>query len=302
MNIELLRYYIKVAETLSFKEAAEKMFTSQSTLSRGIHALEKELGVKLFDRTTRKVQLSEAGLSLLDDARKLITDYDTLMLKVSGLSGNKAGIIRIGYFRNENAEYLARIVERMRIDYPAVTIEYMKAGLPTLSEGLENGFLDAVLVYHSCLASHDKQERFTLAHEYPQLIVFQEHRLAEKKYVEFRDLQNEIVIVRKWKDIPDSVNESTNDFFREQGIHIEDPGNDFNWGRQMMRIRLGECVMLDAFATSSIGQPEPFCVVPVISEDNRFDRDMIIRKDNTNSLIFSLKKTVQNMILEKQFE
>lgn len=89
-----------------------------------------------------------------------------------------------------------------------------------------------------------------------------------------------------------------------RGIHSPEKELDsgFNWGRQMMRIRLGECVMLDAFAASSINLPEPFCVVPVISEDSRFDRDMIIRKDNTNALVFSLKETVQNMILEKQFQ
>ena len=302
MDIELLRYYIKVAETLSFKEAAEALFTSQSTLSRKINSLEKEMGILLFNRTTRRVTLTEAGSLLLEDSKKLVAVFDNMMLKVNGMNGKQSGTVRIGYFRNETAEYVARIVEQMRKDYPAIKVDYQKAGLLSLQSELLDGSLDAILVFRSCMDDYKDQKRLTIAHEYPQLLLYDDHPLAKKEKITFRDLLTENVVIRDWKDIPPSVNENMHEYFRSHGIKIEVMDNDFNWGRQMMRIRLGECIMLDAFSTSSIGLPNKFHVVPVVSEDPRFDRDLIILEKNTNPQVIALVQTVEKMISEHAFE
>src|SRR3954467_11480676 len=77
-SIELrqLRYFVAVAEELHFGHAAERLHMSQSPLSRAIRDLERQLGVVLFVRTTRRVELTQAGIALLERARRALADVE----------------------------------------------------------------------------------------------------------------------------------------------------------------------------------------------------------------------------------
>jgi DNA-binding transcriptional LysR family regulator len=72
MNIEQLQYFIEVADSGSFSEAAERLFTTQSSVTKHIQALEKELCISLFDRSRRKICLTEAGELVLKDAKEMV--------------------------------------------------------------------------------------------------------------------------------------------------------------------------------------------------------------------------------------
>ncbi len=74
MELRQLRYFIKVAERLNVSEAAKDLCITQSTLSQQIRQLENELGVQLFDRTSRGVELTEIGIEMLPYAAKTVQD------------------------------------------------------------------------------------------------------------------------------------------------------------------------------------------------------------------------------------
>ncbi|MDE6158472.1 MAG: LysR family transcriptional regulator, partial [Muribaculaceae bacterium] len=76
MELRQLRYFVKVAETLSFSEAAKALYITQGTLSQQIKQLEAELGTQLFIRTSRSVCLTETGSVMLPYARRTIADAD----------------------------------------------------------------------------------------------------------------------------------------------------------------------------------------------------------------------------------
>ena len=76
MELRQLRYFVAVAEELHFGRAAERLHMSQSPLSRSIRELERDLGVVLFVRTTRRVELTEAGLVLLERGRRALAEVD----------------------------------------------------------------------------------------------------------------------------------------------------------------------------------------------------------------------------------
>ena len=87
MKLAWVRGFVAVADAGGFAEAAEQLFTTQSTVSKQIQSLEKELGVTLFDRTGRKAALSPAGRALLPHARRLLREEQALRAKPDENSG-----------------------------------------------------------------------------------------------------------------------------------------------------------------------------------------------------------------------
>ena len=96
MDIVQLKYFISVAESGSFSEAAEIMFSAQSTVSKQIASLEKELNVQLFDRSKRKVALTLYGEVFLTHAHKIIDNYNSMIKDIASIStqDNNKAIIR----------------------------------------------------------------------------------------------------------------------------------------------------------------------------------------------------------------
>jgi DNA-binding transcriptional LysR family regulator len=96
MELRHIRYVIAVAEELNFGRAAERLNMSQPPLSHQIRLLEEELGAKLFDRTRRYVQLTEAGVRFVEEGRKVLAQVDhTVKIAVSASRG-EAGSLTIG--------------------------------------------------------------------------------------------------------------------------------------------------------------------------------------------------------------
>lgn len=81
MEIEKLRTFVDLAQTLSFSKTAENMYTSQSTVSKKIRSLEKELGSNLFDRNNKNVELSDFGRKILTDSQKIVDLEDSIVQK-----------------------------------------------------------------------------------------------------------------------------------------------------------------------------------------------------------------------------
>jgi len=84
MEIRQIQYFLSIVDTGSFSAAADEHFISQSSLSKMVIALEKELAVPLFDRSKRKVSLTEAGKAFLRHARKLNDDYKATLIELDG--------------------------------------------------------------------------------------------------------------------------------------------------------------------------------------------------------------------------
>lgn len=96
MDIVQLKYFIAVAESGSFSEAAEIMFSAQSTVSKQIAALEKELSVQLFDRTKRRIALTEHGKTFLTHANIILSNYNDMVKEMESISvrDDNSAIIR----------------------------------------------------------------------------------------------------------------------------------------------------------------------------------------------------------------
>jgi DNA-binding transcriptional LysR family regulator len=97
LELRQLRYFVAVAEELHFGRAAERLHMSQSPLSRAIRDLERELGLVLFVRTTRRVELTPAGAALLERARRALAQVDLAVDDARRAAEPERGALTIGY-------------------------------------------------------------------------------------------------------------------------------------------------------------------------------------------------------------
>jgi DNA-binding transcriptional LysR family regulator len=137
---DLLRSFVAVAETGGFTNAAKLLNSTQSTVSAQIHRLEEEAGHALFVRSTRSVQLTSAGETLLGYARTILRLNEDARLCLSG--ARQAGRVRIGASEDLTDNWLPKVLQRMRRQCPEVEIE-LEIGLgPNLFEMVKSEELD----------------------------------------------------------------------------------------------------------------------------------------------------------------
>lgn len=132
MDTSKLRFFVKLAETCHFNRAAELSHISPSTLSRNIQQLEKELGVKLFDRDNRSVALTKKGAQFLQQARDLIQQWETVRESLASNQNDLAGSISLYCSVTASYSFLYDILARFRQYHPGIEIK-LHTGDPALA-------------------------------------------------------------------------------------------------------------------------------------------------------------------------
>src|SRR5437588_10231641 len=120
MELRHLRYFVAVAEDLNFTRAAAKLHLAQPSLTRQIHNLEEELGVRLLDRSKSQVILTEEGRSFLVDARRILALATESILAVQRLSRGEVGQLNISYLSNFDFELLPETLRAFRLSFPHI--------------------------------------------------------------------------------------------------------------------------------------------------------------------------------------
>jgi DNA-binding transcriptional LysR family regulator len=115
--------FVAIAERASFAKAAVQLGVSRSSLSEGLRALEERLGVRLVNRTTRSVALTEAGERLFVQIRPLLDNFDDALESVNAFRGSPAGSLRITVPRPAARTVIEPVLARFLKAYPAVTLE-----------------------------------------------------------------------------------------------------------------------------------------------------------------------------------
>src|SRR3954462_2333135 len=114
MDLRHLRYFVAVAEERHFGRAAERLHLAQPALSQQIKQLERELGVQLFTRTTRRVEPTEAGLRFADHARSVLADVDRARDDMAALATGHAGRVSVGFIGTATYDVLPRVAREVR--------------------------------------------------------------------------------------------------------------------------------------------------------------------------------------------
>src|SRR5512140_3621605 len=122
MELRHLRYFVAVAEELSFRRAAEKLNLAQPPLSAQIKSLESELGVRLLEPTTRSVALTQAGRVFLEEARLVLAASAQAERRAKETAFGLVGTLRVGVIAPAANAWLAAILRRFRRQFPHVQL------------------------------------------------------------------------------------------------------------------------------------------------------------------------------------
>lgn len=187
MEIRQLRYFLRVAETLNFSQAARELFITQSTLSQQILHLEQELNQQLFVRNSHEVMLTEAGEILLPMARESIYMVDNCVLRLQELKQLLTGELNIGVTFSFSSIMAETMTDFMR-QHPKVKLSVCYSSMEDLIERLLRHELDLVLAFKPNEADPRIESRL-LFNTRLAAVVNHDHPLANEKSMTLEDLQ-----------------------------------------------------------------------------------------------------------------
>ncbi|WDZ87881.1 LysR family transcriptional regulator [Micromonospora cathayae] len=146
MQFHQLRYFVAVAETRHFTQAADLVGITQPSLSKQIHALENDLGTPLFERVRGNITLTAAGEVLLPSARRILADLETAQREVQELVGLRRGRVRLGATPSLVTSLAPPVLRGFRDAHPGVDLRVEEGGSQDLVRDLLRGDLDLALI------------------------------------------------------------------------------------------------------------------------------------------------------------
>jgi DNA-binding transcriptional LysR family regulator len=192
MELRQLATFVAVAEEGSFTRASERLHVVQSAVSAGVRALERELGTPLFDRTTHRVELTDAGHALLPEARTALGAARAAREAVEQVRGGLRGTVTLGIMQATalGAVDVPRLLAAFRADHPDVELHVRQGSSADMADQVRDGRLDFAFV---ALPSRRASglDLTPLGSEAMPLAVHEHHRLARRADVELAAVAEE---------------------------------------------------------------------------------------------------------------
>ena len=188
MNLRDLEYFVKVAELKHFGQAAKECHVSQPTLSGQIKKLEEEMGVILFERSNRRVMLTEAGATILPYAKQTLTSADSVLEVAETLNSPFAGRFHLAAIPTMGSYLFPLIVSGIKKSMPDLTLILSEEKTFDLLEKLKEGKLDAGIL--ALPVNDDSLKEATLFTDEFFLATPKEHPLTTSDAINVEQLNN----------------------------------------------------------------------------------------------------------------
>lgn len=198
-ELRRLRYAVAVADELNFTRAAERLGVSQQVLSEQIRRLEDELGLQVFDRTTRQVRVTSHGRQILDEARAVVGAADALRDRARRLASAQAGVARLGYSRS-TAFDTAPLVSAVTEARPELRVEVREVPSRQLPQAVRDGDVDVALSRWA--DDTDQLFAHTLRRLRSGVILRAGDALAGRAEVALGDLAGRSLVMHRREDAP----------------------------------------------------------------------------------------------------
>lgn len=192
MDMRQIHYFSEIIKSGSFSKAADNLFVSQPTISNVVKDLEKELETKLLLRTTRKLELTDAGRLLYEYSQNLSSSLLHFHEELDDINRGMKGNIKMGIYTSVGTEIITKIMADFYCYYPDINITFVEDSADNLKNSLFSGELDLVVVN---LPTSEEFESFPFLKGNLQLLVQENHPLAKRKSVRWEELKDEKFIM-----------------------------------------------------------------------------------------------------------
>ena len=202
VELRLWRQFVALAEELHFGRAATRLHMTQPPLTQAIANLEQLLGVRLFDRTKRSVQLTAAGEALVPEARDLLARALALPGRARAAAHGEAGRLRLAFVSTVGFGLLPQWVQAFRARYPQVEFELIEATGDVQLQAIERGDIDAGFMLHSPGFAPDGLEHLRITRE-PLVVALPEaHPLARARSLSFSAVLEQPLVIFPRRILP----------------------------------------------------------------------------------------------------
>ncbi|MER7552661.1 LysR family transcriptional regulator [Streptomyces anulatus] len=194
MELQQMRYVIAVAETNNFTRAAQRCLVVQSALSHQIARLEKELGARLFERTSRRVRLTEAGAAFLPAARQCLEAAERAAAEVAAAVGEVRGRLTVGLIPTVAAVDLPSVLKDFHRRHPKARVSLGVGASEDLVEQVRKGEIEVAFLGVPVTARPRGVHARELARERLVAVVSPTHPLAGESSVDLHRLASEVFV------------------------------------------------------------------------------------------------------------
>lgn len=192
MNLQRVRYFLAVADELHFGRAAERLHMAQPPLSQQIRLLESELGVRLFDRTTRRVSLTAAGDVFRVEAERVVVAADSAERVMEEFRSGEGGLLRLAFVDSASFEVMPRYLRAFRQKWPKVKHDLQIMSSSRQVDALHAGDID-LAISRTC-PTDDDLVSLRFLDEPLYLVVGPDHPRHRDETVEVADIDARLLI------------------------------------------------------------------------------------------------------------
>lgn len=201
IDLRHLRFAASAVEYGSFRQAAEILGVRQSTLSRSIGQLEHAIGIVIFKRSSRGVEPTTAGRTILRMARTILEEFDTLIATASSTRNGDTGRLAIGFCTSLSSGSLRTSLLDFRQKFPQIELATVERRRTRLATALRNGVLDVLIVTGSMPLPNSKTK--SLWNERVFIVLPADHRLTAREVAYWTDLRGETIILSQYDPGPE---------------------------------------------------------------------------------------------------
>lgn len=201
MNLQQLRQFVTLAETLNFHRAAEKLNMAQPPLSISLAKLEAELGVQLFSRSRSKVEMTAAGAAALPDAIRALFHIDQVKAVVRESLLGSTGCLRVGFVGSATYSLLPKLLRGFRAEHPNVDLKLEESWTTALLQKLAHREIDVALIRTPVL-EHAEAEIHVLEHDSFVAVVPSPGPFANRTSIDIRELRDVPLIAHPEANVP----------------------------------------------------------------------------------------------------
>lgn len=193
MNQTQVICFLTIVEERNYSKAAERLFLSQPTLSRYIMALEKELGCVLFNRTTKKVELTDEGRQYQEMFLRWSMELDNLKYKLGAADKESVSKVRIGIIEDwYTRSFFAKFYDKIESVYPEMSLEILCYGINELLDKLESGEVDMAMSVGNTKVRERKFISKVIYQSNKVILYSAAHPLANKPDLKVEDFKDDI--------------------------------------------------------------------------------------------------------------